>query len=481
MQKIILVVCLATLTAAAFAKAPALPQHDAARADVLKKAYRFQRESWTYVHLEGSPYEVGYEHGSLLAKEIGDAFNAERVLSTHDAKRDWKFFRESAQKMLWPHTDPEYQLEMMGIADGVKDKGVNLDLWDIVAYNASMEVPGYYVPWLDAKQHKPVPNDVKTPAERCSAFVATGSWTTDGKPVIAHNNWTSYIDGARWRVIMDIAPEKGHKLIQDGLPGIIVSDDDFGINDAGLIVTETTISNFSGWDPNGKPEFVRARKALQYADNIDDYVKIMLDGNNGGYANDWLLADRNTGEIARFELGLKHHQLWKSSDGYYVGSNFASDPALIKDEAPFDLTDMSKSQNARRARWEQLMAENKGKIDVAMAEGFLADHYDSFEKKVQPSDRTLCGHNEDSPRGMGGGWNAYYPAGSAIAQAADARMAGNMEMAAQAGHSCQQDFKAAPFLAAHPQFNWQKPVLIDMTGEKWATFKADEAASKPEK
>ena len=35
-----------------------------------------------------------------------------------------------------------------------------------------------------------------------------------------------------------------------------------------------------------------------------NYVKIMLDGNNGGYANDWLLGDRKTGEIARFELGL---------------------------------------------------------------------------------------------------------------------------------------------------------------------------------
>jgi hypothetical protein len=33
-------------------------------------------------------------------------------------------------------------------------------------------------------------------------------------------------------------------------------------------------------------------------------------GNNGGYANDWLLGDRKTGEIARFEQGLKHTRLW---------------------------------------------------------------------------------------------------------------------------------------------------------------------------
>ena len=125
---------------------------------------------------------------------------------------------------------------------------------------------------------------------------------------MAHSNWTSYMDGARWNIIFDIVPQPGYRILMDGFPGVIASDDDFGVNSAGLMISETTIANFHGWDPNGKAEFVRARKAMQYADSIDDYVKIMLDGNNGGYANDWLLGDRKTGEIARFELGLKHHE-----------------------------------------------------------------------------------------------------------------------------------------------------------------------------
>ena len=127
-------------------------------------------------------------------------------------------------------------------------------------------------------------------------------------------------------------PTHGYRILQDGFPGIIVSDDDFGINSAGLMVTETTITGFSLFDPKGVPEFVRARKALQYANSIDQFVKIMLDGNNGGYANDWLLADNNTGEVARFELGLKMHRVWRTKDGYFVGSNFPSDPELIRSE-----------------------------------------------------------------------------------------------------------------------------------------------------
>src|SRR5690348_17584727 len=51
-------------------------------------------------------------------------------------------------------------------------------------------------------------------------------------------------------------------------------------------------------NPDGIPEFVRSRKALQFANSIDDYVATMIKGDNGGYANDWLIGDRKTGEIA---------------------------------------------------------------------------------------------------------------------------------------------------------------------------------------
>ena len=119
------------------------------------------------------------------------------------------------------------------------------------------------------------------------------------------------------------------------------------------MITETTITQFEGFDPAGKPEFMRSRKALQYANSIDDYVRIMLDGNNGGYANDWLLGDRKTGEVAQFELGLKHSRIWRTKDGYFVGSNFPRDQDLIKDEAhEFDVNDRASSPNARHARWE---------------------------------------------------------------------------------------------------------------------------------
>lgn len=444
----------------------------------LQKAYRFQQDGWTYVHLEGSPSDIGFQHGYLLASEIQDAFQAIQFDDTHRTKRDWEFFRKAAREMLWPQTDAEYQQELQGIADGLKAHGVNLDIYDVVALNAFEEVPDYYVPWFNKREHAEHPPKLVAPGN-CSAFIATGSMTKDHKIVIAHNNWTSYVAGSRWVIMFDIQPDHGNRILMDGFPGVITSDDDFGINSAGIMIAETTITQFEGWDPNGKPEFMRSRKALQYANSIDDYVRIIKEGNNGGYANDWLLGDRKTGEIAYLELGLKNTPLWRTKDGYFISSNFARDPKVLAEETPaFDKSDLSSSPNARRVRWEELMQQNKGKIDVDIAEKFLADHFDTYEKKEHADERSLCGHADASARGVKEWeWGAYHPGGAVQGKATDSSMAAKMSMVARAGHPCGADFLAKDFLDQHPEYDWQKPVLRDMKAGPWTTFTAGQNSS----
>jgi len=453
---------------------------------ILAKAYRFERGGWIYVHLEGAPHDIGYQHGFLLATEIADGFAAASLEMTHYSNRDWDFFRRAAREMLWPKIDPEYQAELQGIVEGLRARRVNLDLYDIVALNAFMELADYYVPWLDKQTSGQAGGEGKQAAAaathegHCSAFVATGSYTKDHQIVMAHNNWTSYLEGARWKIIFDIVPQTGYAMLMDGYPGVIVSDDDFGVNSDGLMVTETTITDFHGWDPNGKAEFVRARKAMQYAGSIDEYVKIMLDRNNGGYANDWLLADRKTNEIARFELGLRHNRVWRTKDGYFVGSNFASDPDVLKDETTFDVTNLAASANARHVRWDELMAANMGKIDTNLAEAFLADHYDSYTKQTGANRRTLCGHGDAAtPGDPGFAVKPYNPFGAVEGKVMDTHMAETMSFVARIGHPCGTDFKSQPFLDQHPDYRWQTPVLEDMNAGPWTAHHAGEHAPNP--
>ena len=465
MRRIFPLLCLVTAISLGFAAKVDSPDPR------LKNAYRLPAQNgWTYVHLEGAPKELGYQHGWLLAKEIKDGIDVQKLEAEHDLKKPWSFLRDAARDVLWPHIPAEYQQEMEGIAEGLKARGLAFDVWDVVALNASEEW-SYYTEQYD-KQHSVAKPKTVTAPERCSAFVATGSYTKDGKIVIAHNNWSSYLDGERWTIAFDVKPTNGHRFIMDGYPGLIHSGDDFGINDAGIAITETTITAFHGWDSNGIAEFARARKALQYSESIDDFNRIMRTGNNGGYANNWLVADAKTNEIADLELGLKNVELRRTKDGYFTGANFPVNPKLLKEETTFDAGDPSLSANARRVRWDQLMRQNKGQIDASMAKTFLADHYDVVSKTTQPSEHTLCGHVDLSPRGMGN-WKAKYePAGAVQNKVSDAAMIRQMTFFAAAGHACGLTFHAVPHLAAHPEFAWEKPLLHDMVAQPWTQLKA---------
>ncbi len=248
----------------------------------MKGAFRRAAENgWTYVHLEGAPAEIGYQHGYLLAPEIRDAQRVIALELAHDTKRSWMFFRDAGKSELWPHIEPQYREELEGIAAGLRAHGVKLDVWDVVALNAFLEWNPYYIKWYEKKNKKPQLAMLTAP-EHCSAFVATGAYTKDGRVVIGHNAWTGYLDGERWTMIFDIAPASGQRILMDGFPGLIHSADDFGVNAAGILITETTITRFHGWNPDGIPEFVRARKAMQYSTSIDEFARWMKEGNNGG-------------------------------------------------------------------------------------------------------------------------------------------------------------------------------------------------------
>ena len=437
----------------------------------LKASYTFNKDGWTYVHLEGTPAEIGFQHGYLLSAQIADNLQAIELENTHESGKPWPFFRTVALEQILPHVEPEYRAELQGIADGVQAKGANIDLLDIVALNAHIEVSDYYLPWLAAKQGKPSPPALVAPG-RCSAFIATGSATKDGKIVLAHSNWSAYAEGERWTTVFDIVPTHGNHILMDGSPGLIHSGDDWGVNSAGLMITETTLPMFKGWNPSGIPEFIRARKAMQYAGNIDQFVALMREGNNGGYANSWLVGDRKTNQIAYLELGLKHTPLTRKSTGYFVSANFPVDPALIRDDTPgFDTHDNKSTMNARHIRADQFVQQHLGQLDTTLAEQFLSDHFDSYEQKIDAARRSLCGH-EDVSKDPEPAWDSppFSPSGSVTGKVMDATMAEHMSFTGRAGHPCGEDFLAAPFLAAHPEFNWQASILHDMKAGPWSTF-----------
>ena len=440
----------------------------------VNQAKRFERAGWIYLHVEGEPRERGFQHGYLLSREIADSLHTAQVNWQHQSAMDWSWLVSRAAAMFAPKIDPEDLAEIDGLAEGLQAAGTMVSREELIAYNGLIELRFYWWP-LESRKMKDNPAASEpAPRQSCSSFIATGSSTADGNVVLGHNTMEDYCDILPM-VIQDIVPAHGHRILWQTSPGWIHSGTDFFITDAGLVGSETTIGGFEGFDTNGVPEFVRMRRATQDASSLDQWCNVMKRGNNGGYANAWLLGDIHTKEIARLELGLKYVGFEKKRDGFFAGSNVAEDRKLLRFETSADETDIHASSAARRVRWKQLLAENGGKIEPSLAKRFEADHFDTYRGKLQPSGRTLCGHFEldaepDKP------WPGvpYGCAGTVDGKVVDAAMAGRMSFAARWGSACGTAFNAHKFLEAHPQFDWMAGILKDRTSEPWTDFRSGE-------
>jgi hypothetical protein len=360
-------------------------------------AYRYPVGGWIYLHVEGQPYERGYQHGHLMAKEIPQYM--ERCAAELDPKgrnKSWNLARTTATALFMHGFDQEILAEMKGIADGASDAGARwegrpIDLTDIVVVNTTVElgelsaaltVTPNGLEGLRLLAPSYVNRKLGAALDHCSAFAATGSATRDGRMVIGHTTWWPLTLAEQTNVMIDIKPVTGHRVLMQSYPGGIESGTDWYQNDAGVVLTETTI-NQSPFNINGTPIAYRARKAIQYGENIDQVVQYLTEKNNGLYTNEWLLGDARTNEVALFELGTYKTRLYRSSkndwfggtEGFYWGDNNAKDLGVRLEENPDPngaTTYVPYVPTNRDLKWQALYHQYKGKIDEQF--GFMAFH-----------------------------------------------------------------------------------------------------------
>jgi len=320
-------------------------------------AYRYPQSGWTVLHIEGAPYERGVQHGRLMAAEIVGFIKARAIARNSKSPVEaWREARTLVNALFLRRYDAEYLQEMKGIADGAAAAGGKyddrpVDLIDIATINSDLEL-AYLRPGLTAtaagagleegKFPQPVSTERPHPAEdHCSAFAATGPATADGQIVFGHITMCGLADAHEYNVWIDLKPTAGRRIVMQSYPGGIMSGLDYYMNDAGMLVLETTIEQ-THFDATGLTVASRIRRAVQYAESIDKAVEILTESNNGLYTNEWLLADIKTGEIAMLELGTHKQKLWRSSrdewhagtKGFYWGCNNGRDLDVRKESLP---------------------------------------------------------------------------------------------------------------------------------------------------
>jgi len=382
----------------------------------------------------------------------------------------------------------ELYQEMEGIAEGCVAGGCQTTVDEIIAWNFYCSIP-YWFSFTSnthtgkegggGEKHSSEQTFISIPKnnkrnDKCSAFMAVGDWTKDGKIVVAHNSFCDYIDGQYSNVVLDVDPDKGFRFMMQTSPCWIWSGTDFFIKSAGIIGTETTIGGFQPYKKN-VPVGYRIRTAMQYATTIDGYVLMLVNGNSGDYANSWLIADIKKNEIARIELGLKYHSVDRTKNGYLIGFNAPYDPRIRNIEVSNSgFYDIRRHQGARRVRLQQLMQKHKGKLNIELSKKILADHYDVYLKTDKtPCSRTICSHYELDAReymSQADRPPPYAPHGAVDGMVCDTTLAENMSFIGRFGNSCGISFNKEKYCRENIQFSNICYFLKDRPSQPWTKF-----------
>ena len=488
----------------------------------IKNGVKTEINGWTCITIKGSPHARGYAHGQLLKKELEEIRAMLKYSLYEDYGRPLETFIEISNDFFKPQIKtnfPELYQEMEGIAKG---SGQSIDF--IVMWNCFVSLDYLYASLsqvLEARNDKALnekyeklldihmeglktwsygssqlskisgeggggegdkkvmrmrsewKGEGKGADDRCSSFIAVGSYTKDGKIVCAHNTFDNFIDGQYFNIIITILPSSGHRMMFQGAPGYIFSGTDFFTCSSGIFGTETTLGGFNAYE-NRDPICCRIRHAMQYGNTLDDYVAHLTKNNSGDYASTWYLGDTNTNEIMRIELGLKYAPVERTKNGYFIGFNAAYDPRIRNLESVNSgYDDIRRHQGARRVRLEQLMREHKGEIDERVAKQIIADHYDVYLNKINLCSRTVCSHYELDDRAFMSQADRpkpYAPRGAVDGKVITSNLARELKFMGIWGSSCGTPFYKDDFCERNLQWEPLKPYLHDRISQPWTTF-----------
>ena len=450
----------------------------------VKNGISYEMNGWLYVSIKGGARERGYAYGKLVADEMKDIIKTINFTTYFDLGVKWDFFIRAGAKYFKPkimEKFPEFYEEMVGFSEGCTAGGTPMSIDEVVAWNNWFTLTGSWFFNMPEEERIEVKGAAAAnviskeggATDRCSTFIANGDWTADGKIVIVHNNFSNFVEGQFARVVLDLKPDKGARMLIQGFVGWIWSGTDFFVTSNGIIGSETTIGGFFPFE-NNIPISCRIRNAMQYGRTLDDYVEMLLDGNSGDYANSWLFGDTKTNEILRLELGLRFHNTERTKNGYFIGFNAPYDPRIRNLECVntgFD--DIRRHQGARRVRLEELMDEHKGKINMDIARKIISDHYDVYLHKENPCSRTICSHYDmDAREYMSDPTRPkpYQPRGSLDGNACDTTMAKNMSFSLRWGNSCGTPFDKNKFCNEHREWAYLREYLRDRPQQPWTTF-----------
>jgi len=206
-------------------------------------AYLEQIGETRVLHLKGSYYDMGYQHGALLKEEIRLGATLIRTVGRVAWKKDFVKSSREAWERSSAHIPQKYKEELEGMAEAL-----GMPVEEVQEFNIFPEL------------------------FHCSGFAFWGNATADG--ALLHGRVLDYmreIGMDQWAIIIVQEPENAHAFVNVGYAGLIGSVT--GMNVQHVALGEMGGGGAEKWD--GMPMTFLMRECLEMGTTLEDACRIM--------------------------------------------------------------------------------------------------------------------------------------------------------------------------------------------------------------
>lgn len=289
MKKFFILLVLIAVTATGYSDAEVIKREG--------KGYLEQIDGYRVLHLKGTPYEMGYQHGVLMRDHIQQIIQFLLYQKMDGAKEKVAGNIVDVRRLLsglcfdmQKYIPEKYQREMKGVADGAQ-----VPLHEIYQVNI---IPELF---------------------HCSGFALLKQTTADS--TVFHGRILDY--ATDWRlqehsVLIVQQPDKGNAFVNVSYAGFIGSVT--GMNAEKIAIGEMGGNGQGHWE--GMPMSFLFRKALEESDSLDDAVAVFRDTPRTCEYY-YIISDGNTNQAAFIAA------TWETFNVAYPGDNFPGLPQRI--------------------------------------------------------------------------------------------------------------------------------------------------------
>lgn len=339
-----------------------------------------QEDGFVVVTLEGDPYQIGLQHGRLLADRIQ---LMRRTLYDDLIFRQGRLFglgfvalARSITAILERHIPEPLKLEIRGVADG---SGIGYR--DVLFFNC-----------FDDLLHALIRLVLTLPPQArarvglaCSALVSLPSPGGD-EPMLLGRNLDYYVSGGvlgadgivtrtmkEQLVCFAVRPDRGARFFSIGWPGFVGTVT--GVNQHGVAIACLT-SALPGQTPNGTPLPLLYRSILQWSGELDQVERIVRRARRT-VGNNLVAVSARERNAALFEFTPREVRRRDPIDGRLATTNHFQDAQLAARQAQWLLP----NSTHRYRRLETLCATPE--VTVSDGQRFLLDTCPSSDAEAE--------------------------------------------------------------------------------------------------